>query len=256
MAPPIQSAFAAVLLDPDRPPPPGLVAHHGGPVVRRLAVYRNNVTVGLIDALAARYPAVARIVGEEFFRAMARVFVRAHPPGHPLMMQFGSDFADFIAGFEPAVDLPYLADIARLEAARTRAYHAADAPPLDQAALAAIAPEQLPELGFRLHPSVEIIRSEHPIVTIWAMNAGEAEPGPIDDWSGEDALVARPALDVEVRRLPPGAAVFLATLAEGHHLGAAAAAAAHDPRFDLAAAFAVLIGAGLVTTVTFAEQTP
>ncbi len=134
---------------------------------------------------------------------MARVFVTAHPPRSPLLMTYGDDFPDFIAGFEPAAELPYLADVARLEAARTRAYHAADAEPVDPNLLRSIAPEALGGMRFVLHPSAEVVRSRHPIVTIWAMNAGEAELGPIEDWRREDALVARPHLDVEVRALPP-----------------------------------------------------
>ncbi len=87
----------------------------------------------LIDALRTKFPATERIVGEEFFRAMARVFVIAHPPRSKILHTYGDDFGDFIAAFEPAAELAYLADVARLEAARTRAYHAADATPLTPA---------------------------------------------------------------------------------------------------------------------------
>src|SRR5690606_31278590 len=118
---PVQDTFSAALLDPARPVPDALVSHSAGIPERRFAVYRNNVTVGLINALATRFPAVQRIVGEEFFRDMARVYVRAHPPRSRLLMEYGDDFADFVAGFGPVAELEYLADVARLEAARTRA---------------------------------------------------------------------------------------------------------------------------------------
>lgn len=244
---PTQASFAAALLDAGKPVPEGVTSHTGNQPARRFAVYRNNVVGGLLKALGTRFPAVSRIVGEEFFNAMARVFVTAHPPRSPLLMTYGDDFPDFIAGFEPAAELPYLADVARLEAARTRAYHAADAEPIDPNRLRSIAPETLGGMRFVLHPSAEIVRSRHPIVTIWAMNSGEAELGPIEEWRSEDALVVRPHLDVEIRALPPGGAAFLAALLAGRTLAEAVEVAAEkDAEFDLAANLAGLIGAGLV----------
>jgi hypothetical protein len=108
---PVQDRFSAALLDPGQPVPGALVSHSAGIPERRFAVYRNNVTVSLVNALAARFPAVQRIVGEEFFRDMARVYVRAHPPRSRLLMEYGDDFADFIAGFGPVAELEYLADV-------------------------------------------------------------------------------------------------------------------------------------------------
>lgn len=239
--------FAAALLDADRAVPAGLTAHTATVPTRRFAVYRNNVVAGLIDALRARFPAVERIVGGEFFAAMARVFVTERPPGSPLLMKYGDAFPDFIAAFPHTAGLPYLADVARLETARTRAYHAEDATPVDPAAFRAIPPDDVGALQVRLHPSMEIVRSAHPIVSIWAMNSGLAALAPIEDWRGEDALIARPQLDVEVRALPPGGGAFLLALAAGRPLAAASKAAAVDATdFDLTANLAGLFGSGLV----------
>ncbi len=244
----MQASFAAALLDAGKPVPEGVTSHTGNQPVRRFAVYRNNVVASLVKALGVRFPATSRIVGEEFFNAMARVFITAHPPCSPLLMTYGNDFPDFIELFEPAGELPYLADVARLEAARTRAYHAAEAEPVEPNQLQTIAPEALGGMRFVLHPSAEVVRSRHPIVTIWAMNAGEAELGPIENWRPEDALVARPRLEVEVRGLPAGGAAFLAALIAGNTLAQAVEVAAkEDADFDLAANLAGLIGAGLVT---------
>jgi hypothetical protein len=245
-----QSAFAAALLDPGRALPDGVVAPTSPVPIRRFAVYRNNAMVSLVDALRVRFPATERIVGEEFFVAMAQLFVRAHPPRSPLMMTFGDGFADFIERFAPACELPYLADVARLEAARTRAYHAADAASLDASRFSALAPDLLVNIRVALHPSMEILRSAYPVVTIWSMNAGVVELAPIDDCDAEDALIVRPLLAVLVRTLPPGGAAFLLALASGHALaGAAERALADDARFDLTANLAGLIGAGLATDI-------
>ncbi len=245
-----QGAFATALLDPDLPPPPGVVSHLSTSPRGRFAVYRNNVMVALVGALEARFPATRRIVGEAFFAAMARVFVAANPPRSPLMMVYGDDFPPFIESFEPAADVPYLADIARLEATRTRAYHAADAEPLSRDVLAGALSVGAENLGFTLHPSFEIVTSLFPIVTIWAMNAGEAEVAPIEDWSGEDALVLRPGLDALVTCLPRGGAGFLEALQRGTPLGAAVETAhATTPGFDIAENLVILLGAGLVVEV-------
>jgi len=80
---------------------------------------------------------------KQFFDAVAGHYVRINPPTSPLMMFYGSGFPEFLDGFEPAKQLPYLPDMARLELARRTAYHAADDPVLDPDALSKIAPEAL-----------------------------------------------------------------------------------------------------------------
>ena len=249
-----QAIFAKALLDPDQPLPPGVTSHTHDTPEKRFAVYRNNVVVSLVDALAARFPATQRIVGEEFFRAMAALFARAHPPRSPLMMHYGDDLPDFITSFAPAAELPYLADVGRLEAARTRTFHAADATPLGAEDFAAIAPETLAAVGVVLCPGTAILRSAHPVVTIWAMNVEGGEPEPIDDWVAEDALISREGFEVAVRRMPPGGAAFLLGLSHGATLGEAATAATEETAaFDLAANLAGLIGAGFVAAIIEAK---
>lgn len=245
-----QTRFAEALRDPELPVPAALARISGAEPTSRFAVYRNNVMVSLVGAIGTRFPAVQQIVGEEFFAELARAYVAENPPRSPVMMSYGDDFSQFISAAPGLEELLYLADVARLEAARTRAYHAADAEPLGPDAFAALDPARLGEITVTLHPSVEIVRSVHPIVTIWAMNAGEAELGTIEDWIPEDALVARPALDVVVRRLPPGGAAFLEALGRGLTLGEAAEAAQADAQdFDLSQNLIGLIEAGLASAL-------
>jgi len=248
-----QRGFSAAVLDADAPVPPGLVGPDGVPSARRFAVYRNNVVVGLSEALKAAYPAVCRIVGDEFFLGMARIFVVAQPPRTPLLHSYGDGFPEFVESFEPASSLPYLADVARIERAWTEAYNAAEATPLPPAALAAIDPGRLAEARLRLHPSLRVARSRFPALTIWRMNAKDGIPAPVDLQSGgEDCLVMRPAAEVAVHALPPGGAAFVLRLAAGAALGAAAEAAlADDERFDLSATLALLLSAGAFTDVDF-----
>lgn len=239
-----QSRFAAALRD-DGPVPEGITSWNVARPERRFAVYRNNVAYGLTRALAARFPVAEKLVGEEFFAGMAHAFIAAHPPRSPLLLAYGDELADFVTGFAPAAELPYLPDVIRLEAARGHAYHAADVAPLAPAALANVPSERLCDLLFEPHPAVRVQRSPHPVVTIWAMNAGEMPLAPLDTWEAEDALVVRPALHVLVRRLPPGGATFLEALASGAALGRAVERAlAEEPRFDLTANLAGAFEAG------------
>jgi putative DNA-binding protein len=254
MLAPFETSFADALLNADQPIPSGITAHNAAVPTQRFAVYRNNVVMGLGKALKSRFPVVEKIVGEEFFAAMARVFVLKQPPRSPLLAIYGDEFAAFIATFEPARELPYLADVARLEAARTHSYHAADAAPIDACQLATLDTCDVGSIRIDMHPSVGIVRSPYPIVAIWAMNSGEQELATIQNWRGEDALVARPYLEVEVRALPPGGAAFLLALAGGRILSdAAEAALADDSNFDLTGNIAGLIGSGLVRDIVLPE---
>lgn len=237
-----EASFAAGLLDPARPAPPGFGSAGSG---RGYAVHRNNVTVGLVDALEAAYPAVAALVGRDFFRAAAREHVRADPPRSPVLIDYGGGFARFLAAFPPAAGLPWLADVARLEWAWTRAFHAVDAAPADLALLASRAPEALAEARLALHPSARIVRSRWSVATIWAeTRRGDAERTR-DAARPETALVRRPGEAVIVSTLAPGDDAFLSVLAEGATVADAAEAAAPHAGFDLSDAFRRLFAAGV-----------
>ena len=239
------AAFSAALLKPDRETPALVSGPAGKAAAKRYAVYRNNVTVSLIDALAAVYPAVQRITGVEFFRALARFHIRETPPTSPLLFEYGHDFPAFIETYEYARGMPWLADTARIERAWLDAYHAADAEPLSASDLAAHPPERLADLVFSRHPATRLVRSRFAAVTIFTANRA---PGPIeaiDASEAEDGLITRPELDVVVRRLAPGEAEFLSALIAGRPLGEAADMALEThPGFDIGAALATLIDSG------------
>jgi hypothetical protein len=241
-----QRDFAAALLDPELPAPPGLVGPDGEPSPKRFAVYRNNVVSGLMESLKDAFPAVGRIVGADFFQAMARAYVVTEPPRTPILLDYGAGFPDFIGEFEPAAALPYLADVARIERAWTEAYHSPEATPLDPAAFMVVDPGQLPEIRLLLHPSVRVVRSQFPALTIWQMNVGDGVPAPVDlAAGGEDVLVVRPMADVEVRSIAEGSVEFVQALADGTSvLAAMKAALTADHRFDLSANLSGLMQAG------------
>jgi putative DNA-binding protein len=250
-----QREFALALLEAELPAPSGLVGPDGEASARRFAVYRNNVVAGLIEALRAAFPAVHRIVGADFFFAMARAYVVNEPPTSPVMLDYGAGLADFIARFEPAATLPYLVDVARIERAWSEAYHAPEASPIDASRFLAIAAGRLPAMRLVLHPSLRVVRSPFPALTIWHMNVGEGVPEPVELSSGEDTLVVRPKTDVEVRSIPKGSADFIETLAGGRSVTAALQAAlAADPGFHLANNLSGLMRAGAFVGYNLADE--
>jgi hypothetical protein len=240
--------FSSAILDPARPVPDGVVGPDGLPSSRRFAVYRNNVVVGLIDTLAAAYPAVERLVGGPFFKAMAAAYAVQHPPRSPIMLDYGDGFADFIAAFAPASSVPYLADVARIERAWVEAYHEREAVSATPQQMAKIPPERFGDVVVELHPTIRLVSSPFPAVTIWQMNSAGANSDPVDMTEGaENALIVRCAAEVEVRRLAPDSLVFVGALQQGATPSEAAKQALRaNPRFDLLDNLVAVIGLGLV----------
>lgn len=255
LAAPSQADFAAALLDPARPAPKGLRAWNCSDPSARLAVYRNNVVVSLVQALADTFPVVQRLVGDEFFAAMAALYVRAHPPRSPVLAEYGDGFADWLAGFEPAAGLPYLPDMARLERARVRAYHAADTAAIDAPALAACLSSSNPldRLRLDIHPAITVIVSDWAAASLWAAHQHESEQAiarvTLDD--AESALVLREGDEVLVLPVSRADAFFVRSLQSAQPLAAAVEAATIAPAagapFNLAAALALLIRHGCIT---------
>lgn len=248
-----QAAFASALLDPDQPCPADLYSANGADPASRFAVYRNNVQSSLINALADTYPVVAQLVGDEFFRAMAALYVRACPPRSAVLSDYGHDFAAFVEGFPPAAGLPYLADVARLERLRVVAYHAADASPLPtpQIAAAMAEPETLGQRRVILHPSLGQLDSAHPVVALWAVHQGQGDWQAIDLQQGQHALVLRHDLDVEVFAIEAGDACFIHNLRRSQPLQLAIDDAfAVDPAFDPGRTLGLLISRGAITRLS------
>jgi len=233
-----QSGFAASLLNTEK------VAD------RRFSVHRNNVKASLVAALAARFPVVLRLVGVEFFQAMALVFIERRPPRSPVLAAYGAGMGDFLDGFEPVADLPYLADVSRLEWGRHLAWHAADASTISIEALTAVEPDRLAGVRLDLHPAAIVVASVWPVISIWTTNTCDEETRPIGpDWGGENALITRPGLEVFVNALPPGAGLLFRSLSAGVALGEAVARAGHAAGFDTAASLSLLFRSGAVTSL-------
>jgi len=213
--------------------PDGLAAHHG-----------------LLDGPIRHFPVTRRVTGDESFDAMARRFIVTERSCPARRFPNWEAFPSFLRGQGKAASIEYVADIADLEMARGKAKYAADVRPIGAQAFPSLAAE----LRLVLHPSIFLVASRFPIVTIWETNQSEHQDGRVDRWSAECALVARPFLEVEVRRLPPGGHAFISALSQGRTIAAALdAATATDPTFDIAINRALLIEANVVIGIR--EQT-
>ncbi len=247
-----QTLFRQALLDAAAPVPTGLSDGDGNPAGARFSVYRNNVAVSLTEALETGFPVIAKLLGEQNFKAIAGLFLRQSPPDVPVMMFYGAKFPDFLSEFEPIKHIGYLGDVAEIELALRRSYHAEDAAPVAADALGQIAPEHLPNVVMKLAPSVEVIPSPWPIYDIWAFNTIEGHPKP--QAQAQDVIVVRAEFDPEPHPLPPGGATFTTAIAKGATLGDAAERATETAEdFDLGAALGLLLSHGALTSITLED---
>ncbi|NIZ15142.1 DNA-binding domain-containing protein [Phaeobacter sp. HF9A] len=248
-----QQEFTRAILNAQLPVPEGLLDGEMRAAGRRFSVYRNNVAVSLTEALHQGFPVIARLLGKENMDGLAGLYLRAHPPKSPLMMQYGESFPAFLDGMEQLAHLGYLGDVARLELALRRSYHAADAAPIDAEQLAALPPEALMSCRLRFAPAMALLRAPWPIYSIWRYNSLDGAPKP--QAGAEDVLITRPDYDPQPQPLPPGAASWITALQAGETLATATDIAyAEAPDFDLSAPLALLINGAALTDVLPKER--
>ena len=173
--------------------------------VDQFAVYQGSVFGGLSKALATTYPVCQRLVGEAFFNALAYRYIRRFPSVSPDLNDYGEQLADFIGTSPVADELPYLADVARLEWAWHKAFIAAEASDNNLHLLNQVSSDHYPAMRFKLAADSSLLVSPYPIQQIWAINQ--------DDHQGDDHLdlatggcrlyIWRQALDMHMDELTP-----------------------------------------------------
>ncbi len=237
----------ALLLVPNSAPPEY--------ALQRLAIHRNNVLYSLSTALADTFPVLYRLVGENYFRAIARDYILASPPQDAVLTGYGMDFPAFLVNQPTAIAMPWLGDIGTLEFLYQQAFHAADAEALTPLALQAVPEDQLGDARLLLHPSAAFLQSPYPVDTIWAENLKD-EPDVIDLASSKPVtlLIYRRGMEVQVVTLSPLVNTFLFALANGANIAEAWEASAtmtgtSDEKF--APMFAWLLTQSIFTGVEF-----
>lgn len=224
---------------------------------RGVEVYRNNYRGNLHDTLASAYPVIRQLVGEAFFRLLAKRYIEQVPSRSGNLHHYGSGMARFLEHFENARHLAYLPDMARLEWAYHRAYFADDVPAFDLARLARISPESYAELRWQLHPGCELLASAFPIAAIWhAHQVGASGNFSIDlNSGGEYLLVYRNRLSLEIALIAPDVHHWLAQLQQGMTMGAATDATLSEfPEFDLATALRHWLAQGVLVDFDLAPK--
>ena len=241
--PDLQAAFAAHILGTERADLVAAIAGDTIPPVARLGVYRHHLFDSLGTALAATFPTVQALVGADYFRKVARAFIGQSLPAQPVLAEYGAGFSAFIAGDEAARDLPYLADVARLDWALNLAFQTRHGERLNSAHLSIFPAERLPSMSIALADGAVLISSGYPLDGIWEASQPDAESGTVDLNSGaSNLLVLRRPEDAAFASLSEGEAAFVAALAEGKSLEEASGAACQaDPSFDLSASFSRLL---------------
>ncbi|MCB1556895.1 MAG: putative DNA-binding domain-containing protein [Alphaproteobacteria bacterium] len=248
----VQENFVRTILDPSAlegagaSPFGALFQENGIAVSDRLAVYRAHVLNGLAGALCSTFPLIETLAGAAFLSAAARAYIHETPPVEGNLNLYGATFADFLTRYEPARDLPYLPDVARMEWAKNESYFSRDDEALDVQVLQAIPPEEMDDLVLLFRDSVRFVESAYPLPAIRDFCAhqttessseegGEQKQETMNFDSGASRLlIFRPQLRIFVLELDAPEYLFLQEIAAGQSLGWAAVTVLKSwPNFNL-----------------------
>ena len=251
-----QALLAAVLYPPGSADAAAarLVALVLPPSARGLAAYRANGHALAQRALAAAYPVLQALIGEEDFALLAKDFWHRLPPECGDLAHWGAVLPDFVRNNPMLAQVPYLADVARVEWALHRAASAADQP-ADPASFARLTDTDPDQLGLTLAPGVAVVASPWPVVTLVAAHQGTPPDLPaararLREGAAETALVYREGLRPAMRDCGPGEQTLLSALLAGTPLGPAlTAAVAQDPALTEAGRVPFDFGAWLPSAV-------
>jgi hypothetical protein len=223
------------------------VRERGARALRGLQAYRANADASAVRALAAAFPTVHLLVGEDDFALLAREHWRASPPQRGDLGAWGGAYADALRGNPRLADFPYLADCARLDWALFQCERAADAT-LDAASMMRLADTDPGRLVPETMPGVALVASPWPIAQIHAAHHGAgdfaAARATIASRRGETVLVARSGWKARVHVLDAVTARWMASLRDGADLSRALDAA--GPAFDFGAWLAGAIEHGVL----------
>ena len=238
-----QDAFVAALGAMPSALTPWLTSQEAGEA--GLSVYRNTIARGCVDALAANFPTVRDMVGDDWFAAAAALFAREAPPSSAALLNYGEDFPGWLDRFPPAQDLPYLAGVAHLDRLWIEALFAAEAAPLSPEVLAGLSPSALAESRVALCPSVRFALFEAGLPSLWAAARAGRQDLDLSEHP-EGLLLVRSNSQVHHRVIGRADAAFLAACRAGNPLAKAIGLAAEaDDTADLQALFAALIADGV-----------
>lgn len=244
----------------DKTPPrtaPDIFEGDKADILAGLSVYRNNIRSSLSRVLGDKFPVLKQLVGDAFFKYVAHEYFHAHPPVSPMVVDYGDSLPGFLETFDAVETYPYLPDVARLEIAWLTAYHAADESVMTPDAIMAGIGDDIDAARVRLHPSLQLLHSEHPVASIWKAHQGDAK-NTLGDviHRAEAVLITRIHMDVTIRVLTPATFVALRALSTGQTLEAAVLTATSiAPDFDPNSFFQELFEFTLISGLVPEENT-
>jgi len=219
---------------------------------RGLSAYQGSIVGKLSRALEDIYPVCYRLVGAQFFTAMARQYICRHPSQSPDLGDYGEQLPEFIAAFEPAASLPYLPDVARLEWYWHRIFNSADQPDLDLAALGQVPQDRWPELVLKLPGNSVLMTSPYPVHRIWQVNQTDASTTETVDLNEGEVNLFLWRDQYETRIDLPNAAEWqlLQAIASDAAFGEICAQLEHNDEIDVTALLPIWVQRGWITGFT------
>lgn len=218
----------------------------------RLAIHQRHYEASLITALREKFPATGWLIGPAAMTHVARVFVRAHPPSHPCIAEYGSDFPIFLTTQDTHAARPYLQQFAELEWHVGQVSIATSEPALAWSHVVCAGADSLPGVRLTLQPGLRYVHGTWGIDDLMKVYLTGSAPDLFTLADGDTWIEIRGARgELQFTRLDPAAFLFRTALLEGLSLGDAAARALdRDERFDTAYALTTLVADGLVTAIT------
>jgi hypothetical protein len=234
-----QALMAAILQRDDGTSLQGWMAARPAGVTRGLQAYQANAGASAERALATAFPTVQALVGEASFAALARAFWHAAPPGRGDLAHFGGGLPTFIAASEQLADVPYLADVARLDWQLAEAERALDAQ-VDTQTLQLLTEIDPAQLRLVLTPGLSVVCSDYPIVSLWKAHQPVDDAAEhrtlvrqkLDERRGEHALVWRSGWRGCADTIDAATARWMQSLLDGDALAAALARAGEGFVFE------------------------
>lgn len=247
--------FQQALFDPDLPVPDEI---HGDTLVERFSIHRNTVVLGMIQTLEQIFPTTKHLLGDEFFMAMAGVFVRQYPMRSPVSLEYGEELPAFLSNFPPMAEWAWVADIAKLEWLHQQSLNAGDSESLDATALNERRFENEEGLVLVLDPSLRLASFESPAFSIWHQQQSLNDQSPFDGlWQPQTILLWRVGSKIRHWIVSDALAVFVEALVRGEQLDSAAMMARRrSQEFSLEGTLSELFDCQLVVAIEIRNNNP
>jgi len=150
----------------------------GGPrldVETGLAIYHNAYKARLLEVLRNDFPTILHWMGDEEFDALAMAYIRQCPSAHYSLRWLGRGFEGFVREYLVPEQSAPLAELIALEWAFTLAFDTPVGEPLTIDAMAALAPEEWPELRVRPVPALQWLECRFNSLSMWRAVKEESE---------------------------------------------------------------------------------